>query len=68
MRGERREAVAPLGGAADKFFALCSPRGVAHEPVPSGAPKITEPPAMGWFFLAVMTVAVVLVFAWLSWP
>ena len=68
MRGERREAVAPLGGAADKFFAHYSPRGEPHEPVPSGVPKVAQPPAMGWFFLVVMAVAVVLVLVWLFWP
>lgn len=56
---ERRtkEAIVPLGGAADEFFAHYSPRGEPHESAPSGVPKVAQPPAMGWFFLVVMAVA-----------
>ena len=65
VTGQRTEPVAPLGSATDKGFVVYSPKGEVREKTPSGAPRYGQPPAMGWFLLAVMAVAVVLVLAWL---
>ena len=32
----------------------------AREPVPSGAPRVGQPPAMGWFILAILGIGFLL--------
>ena len=62
MTDRRREAGAPLGGAADRFFAIYSPREAVNENIPSGAPRDAVAFASNWFLLIVLGAGLLLLF------
>lgn len=60
MVRSRSEPAAPFAPVMDRPVSQTFPAEAAHEPVPSGAPRVGQPPAMGWFILAILGIGFLL--------
>ena len=60
MAPTRPPPAGPFAPVMDRPVTQTFPAEPAREPVPSGAPRVGQPPAMGWFILAILGVGFLL--------